>query len=89
MKFTRKLPVNWFPPRLVTALITPPLKRPYSAEIAGGEDLGLLHRVLDEEVVRAAEEVVVDVHAVEQEHVVVGEAARDVDLAGVGRALRR
>ncbi len=33
MKFARKLPENWFPPFLVTALMTPPLKRPYSAEM--------------------------------------------------------
>ena len=43
---------------------------------AGGEDLGLLHRVLDEEVGEAAEQVVVDLDAVDQELAVVAEARR-------------
>ena len=32
-RLTRKLPVNVFPPLLVMALMTPPEKRPYSAEM--------------------------------------------------------
>ena len=52
---------------------------------AGGDDLRLLDRVLDEEIVGAAEEVVVDVDAVDQEDVVVGERARDAHLIGVRR----
>ena len=33
VRFPRKLPEKVFPPRLLTALITPPEKRPYSAEM--------------------------------------------------------
>src|SRR5439155_370776 len=33
VKFVRKLPENELPPLLVIALMTPPLKRPYSAEM--------------------------------------------------------
>src|SRR5262245_55562964 len=32
-RFMRQLPENVLPPLLVTALMTPPLKRPYSAEM--------------------------------------------------------
>ena len=50
---------------------------------ARGEHLRLLDGVLDEQVVARAEDVVVDVDAVDQEDVVVGERARDRHLAGV------
>ncbi len=33
LKFSRKLPLNLLPPLLVTMLMTPPEKRPHSAEI--------------------------------------------------------
>ena len=69
--------------------MTPPEKRPYSAEIAGGQDLGLFDRFFDEEVVGARQQVVADVHAVEQEHVVVGDGARDRDLLAFGVLLVR
>jgi hypothetical protein len=51
---------------------------------AGREHLRLFDRILDEEVVVGAEDVVVDVDAVDQEDVVVGKRAGDRDLAGVG-----
>ena len=54
---------------------------------AGGEHLRLLDRVLDEQVLRLREQVVVDVDAVDHEHVVERERAVDDDLAGVGRVL--
>ena len=59
---------------------------PEAAELGGdarGEDLGLLDRVLDEHVVRGAEGAVCDVDTVDQEQVVVGEAAGDRHLVGV------
>ena len=52
---------------------------------AVGQHLHLLERILDEEVVRGAEEVVVDVDPVEEERVVVCEPTRDGELADVGR----
>jgi hypothetical protein len=54
---------------------------------AGGEHLRLLDRVLDEDVVRRAERAVGHVHAVDEEEVVVGEAARHRDLPGVRRVV--
>jgi hypothetical protein len=52
---------------------------------AGGQDRDFFEGILDEQVVRVPEEVVVDVDAVEQEHVVVREGTRDRDLPGVRR----
>ena len=65
--------------------MTPPEKRPYSAEMPDVSTLRLLDRVLDEDVVRRAEQVVVHVDAVDHEHVVVGEAAGDRHLSAVRR----
>ena len=56
------------------------------------QDARLLDRILDEEVVRRALDVVVDVDAVHHEHVVEAEAAGHRQLArvrGVGRDARR
>ena len=53
----------------------------------GCEDLHFLDRILDEQVVDRAEEVVVDVDAVDQEHVVVGERAVDHNLIVVRRVV--
>ncbi len=72
------------PPRFVTMLTTPPENRPYSAEMPDVEHLRFLDRVLDEQVVVVAEQVVVDVDTVHQEHVVARERAADGDLPGVG-----
>ena len=85
LRFSRKLPLNVLPPLLVTMLMTPPEKRPYSAEMRAGQDVRLLNRVFDEEVVRGAEQVVVDVDAVDHEHVVERGRAGNVDLADVRR----
>ena len=80
-------PENRLPPLRVITLTTPPPKRPYSAEIAGRQDLDFLDRLLDEQRVRLAEHVVVDVDAVHQEDVVVGEAAADRHLIVVRRVV--
>ena len=61
------------PPLLVTMLTTPPEKRPYSAEMP---DVSTCVSSIASSMNRlfgGAEEVVVDVDAVDQEHVVVGE----------------
>ena len=50
---------------------------------AGCQDLRLLDRVLDEEILRLREQVVVDVDAVDHEHVVEREGAVDDQLVGV------
>ena len=55
----------------------------------GGEHLRFLDRILDEESVRGAEQIVVDVHAVHQEDVVVGERPVDRHLAAVRRIVRQ
>jgi hypothetical protein len=54
---------------------------------ARGEYLHLLDRVFDEEVVGGAKEVVGHVHTVDQELVVIGEAAGNRDLAGIRRVV--
>ena len=55
----------------------------------GGQHLRLLDRILDEQVVGRGEQVVVDVDAVNQIDVVVGERPVDRDLAGVRRVGRQ
>ena len=49
------------------------------------QDARVLDRIFDEQVVRGALDVVVDVHAVDHEHVVVAEAAGERQLAGIER----
>ena len=52
-----------------------------------GQDLRFLDRFFDEQIVGTREQVVADVDAVEQEHVVVGDRARDGDLVDVRRVV--
>ena len=49
-KLLRKLPENVLPPLLVIMLITPPEKRPYSAEIPDVSTLVCSIGILDEDV---------------------------------------
>src|SRR5262249_51205207 len=56
---------------------------------AGGQDLGLIDRILDVEGVGVAEQIVVHVHAIDQERVVVGERAGNRELPGVRRVRRQ
>ena len=86
-RLVRTLPENVLPPRLVTMLTTPPREAAVLGGDARGQHLRLLDGVLDEDVVRCAEQVVVDVDAVDQEDVVVGEAAGDGHLSDVRRVV--
>ena len=53
----------------------------------GGENLGFLDGIFNEQVLGLRELVVVDVHAVDHEHVVEGKSAVDDQLPGIGRVL--
>ena len=75
-KFTRPLPAKTFPPLLVMALTTPPLNRPNSAEMPDVRTCVSSIASLDEQVLRLGKEVVVDVDAVDHEHVVERERVR-------------
>jgi hypothetical protein len=67
---------------LVIALITPPAKRPYSAETPETVGGGLLDGVLDEQRQLLAADVLVDHHAVERPQVLEGHATGDGHAAG-------
>ena len=71
------------------ALTTPPEKRPYSAEMFEVRIcVSWTASSMMSALVGLGEVVVVDVGAVDQEHVVVGEPAVDLELAPVGGLLR-
>ena len=67
--------------------MTPPENRPVLCRDPGGEHLRLLDGVRDVQGVRRAEQVVVDVDAVNQKDVVVGKRSVDRHLAGVRRVV--
>ena len=75
LKFMRKLPVKMLPPLLVMALTTPPVNRPYSAEMP---DVRTCVSWIASSMKRfcGCANVVVDVDAVDHEHVVECEARR-------------
>src|SRR5437867_3164080 len=54
---------------------------------AGRQDLRLINRILDEEVLRIGKQVVIDVHSIDHEDIVKSEGAVDNELAGVRRIL--
>ena len=82
LKFSRTLPLKMLPPLLVMTLITPPEKRPYSAEMPPVRML-VSDGVFDVEAVGGAKQVVVDVDAVHHEDIVECRRARNRELAGV------
>ena len=75
-KLTRPLPENALPPLLVMALTTPPVKRPYSAEMPEVSTCVSSIASSMNRFCGVREQVVVDVDAVDHEDVVEGEARR-------------
>ena len=73
------------PPLLVMALIHAAGEAAVLGGDARGQNLRLFNGVLDEQILRLREQVVVDVDAVDHEHVVEREAAVDRDLTCVWR----
>ena len=90
-KFTRPLPAKTFAAAPGDGVDDAAAEAAELGGDAGRQHLRLLDRVFDEQVLRLREQVVVDVDAVDHEHVVEGERAVDDDLAdaAAGRALVR